>query len=251
MKLDCVITACDANPLYMDFIPIFVKTWNKLYPNIDVKIVLISNDIPHCLQEYTDNIILFEPISGMSTAFTSQYIRLLYPAILDYENGIMITDMDILPMNRTYYTENIANIEDNKFIYLRNVLLRNRQIAMCYNVATNKTWSDVFKIHTLLDIREHLASVYSSITYVDGHNKAGWSTDQVNLYKRIMSWNTTTGNFVSIDDNVTGFRRLDRNQFTLSDTFKKRITSGHYSDYHCYRPYSEYKDINDKIYEIL
>ena len=39
MILDCVITACNTLPLYYDFIPIFIRSWNKLYPNIDVKII--------------------------------------------------------------------------------------------------------------------------------------------------------------------------------------------------------------------
>ncbi len=41
MKLDCILTAVNENTLYIDFIPIFIKTWNKLYPSIDVKIILI------------------------------------------------------------------------------------------------------------------------------------------------------------------------------------------------------------------
>ena len=32
MKLDCVLTAVNDNRLYLDFVPIFIKTWNKLYP---------------------------------------------------------------------------------------------------------------------------------------------------------------------------------------------------------------------------
>ena len=54
-----------------------------------------------------NNIIIFEPIKNILTSFTSQFIRLLYPCILNYKNGVLITDMDMLPMNNTYYTENI------------------------------------------------------------------------------------------------------------------------------------------------
>ena len=118
MKLDCVLTACNDNPLYKDFIPIFIKVWNILYPNVDVKIIFINETIPDELIQYKNNIILFNPIPNMSTAFISQYIRLLYPAILNYENGIMITDMDILPMNEVYYTKNIETIDNSKFVYL-------------------------------------------------------------------------------------------------------------------------------------
>ena len=120
MKLDCVLTAVNENKLYIQFVPYFIKVWNKIYPDIDIKVILIANSIPEILNEYINNIILFEPIENVSTSFISQYIRLLYPAILNYKNGIMITDIDIVPMNNIYYTENISNYDNNKFIYLRN-----------------------------------------------------------------------------------------------------------------------------------
>jgi len=82
MKLDCILTAVNKNKLYIDFIPFFIKCWSKLYPSVDVKIVLIAEYIPKDLLSFKDNIILFVPEKNISTCFISQYIRLLYPAIL-------------------------------------------------------------------------------------------------------------------------------------------------------------------------
>ena len=150
MILDCVLTSVNTNPLYIDFIPIFVKTWNKLYPKVDVKIILIADEIPEQFLEYKNNIILFKPIDNVLTSFTSQFIRLLYPCILNYKNGILITDMDMLPMNRTYYTKNVELFDNSKFIYYRgDACFEYKQIAMCYNIATNEVWRDIF---TPLDI---------------------------------------------------------------------------------------------------
>ena len=249
MKLDCILTACNANPLYMNFIPIFIRAWNKLYPTVDIKIIYINDIIPEYLEQYKNNIILFKPIQNISTAFISQYIRLLYPCILNYENGIMITDMDMLPMNRTYYTKNIENIDNNKFIYLRDVLLNDeKQIAMCYNVGLNKTWGEILNIHSIEDINIRLIEVNSKINYVDGPGLCGWSTDQTDLYNYIMDWNIKTNNFISLADSVTGYNRLDRHTFNLNDiNFRNRIISGHYTDYHCLRPYHKYKLITDTI----
>jgi len=137
MILDCVLTSVNENELYIGFVPIFIKTWNKLYPNVDVKIILIAKQIPESLLSYKSNIILFEPIENVLTSFISQFIRLLYPCILNYENGIMITDIDMLPMNSTYYTKNIEEYDNNKFIYYRDkICLKSKQLAMCYNIYT-------------------------------------------------------------------------------------------------------------------
>jgi len=243
MKLDCILTAVNENKLYLDFVPIFIKTWNKLYPNVDVKIILIAKKIPDEYLCYKDNIILFEPIENVLTDFTSQFIRLLYPCILNYENGVMITDMDMLPMNRSYYTENIKSFDNSKFIYLReNICFEYNQLAMCYNVAVPKIWKEIFEITSVEDIRNRIETIGRHVE---------WCTDQVVLYKKVMEWNNKTNNLICLKENSTGFKRLDRNTFGLNNIIKENISKGVYSDYHCYRPMSEFSKINYEIYNLL
>lgn len=254
MKLDCVLTATNDNPLYLDFIPIFIQTWNKLYPNVDVKIILIAYHIPENLLQYKDNIILFHPIDKVLTSFTAQFIRLLYPCIMDYENGVLITDMDMLPMNRTYYTDHINDYDNDKFIYYReNVCLDFHQIAMCYNIATPKTWRDIFGIDSLDKIKSFILRTSRTNIIREGHGNIGWDIDQTILYKNVMDWDKSIHNhFVRLNDKKTGFKRLDRNTFDINNTLvKKNITNGVYSDYHCYRPMSKYASVNYEIYNLL
>ena len=253
MKLDCVLTAVNENPLYIDFVPIFIKTWNKLYPNVDVKIVLIAHSIPQKLLEYKNNIILFEPIENVLTSFTSQFIRLLYPCILNYKNGVMITDIDMLPMNRTYYTENIKSYDNSKFIYYRgNVCFNENQIAMCYNVATPDVWKSIFNINSLEDIIFKIKDMSNNNRIIEGHGNVGWFIDQITLYDNVIKWNKKTNNFVCLKENQTGFNRLDRNTFDINNiNIRNNITNGLYTDYHCYRPMSVYSKINYEIYNLL
>ena len=160
MILDCILTSVNENKLYIDFVPIFIKTWNLLYPNIDIKIILIAKKIPENLLLFKKNIILFKPLHNVLTSFTSQTIRLLYPCILKYKNGVLITDIDMLPMNKTYYTKNILEYDDNKFIYYRDKICFNyKQIAMCYNIATPKIWRDIFKINCTSDIIDYIKNI--------------------------------------------------------------------------------------------
>lgn len=254
MLLDCVLTAVNENELYIDFIPLFIKAWKKLYPDVDIKIILIANNIPKKFKEYIDYIILFKPIINVSSSFTSQYIRLLYPCILNYRNGILITDIDIIPMNRKYYTENILNYSNDKFIYYReNICFNYNQIAMCYNIATPKIWSNIFNINSLQDIYERLNDVYKNINYIEGHGNYGWCTDQIHLYKYVIEWNKKTKNFICLKEKNTKFKRLDRHTFTfpLSEEIKQKIKNGIYTDYHCLRPNIKYNNINNIIIDLL
>ena len=253
MKLDCILTAVNENPLYLEFIPIFIKTWNKLYPSVDVKIILIAKNIPDEYLNYKDNIILFEPIDNVLTSFTSQFIRLLYPCLLNYENGVMITDMDMLPMNRSYYTENIKDFENDKFIYLReNICFEYNEIAMCYNVASPNTWKEIFEINSLEDVRNVISRTFQKNTIKEGHGNTGWSTDQITLYKKVMEWNVKTNNFICCKEKDTGFKRLDRHRFDINDeSIRNNISAGIYTDYHCFRPMNQYSELNYEIFKLL
>lgn len=257
IKFDCVLTAVNENPLYIGFVPLFIKTWKKLYPDIDVKVVLIANNMPSNLIEYEKNIILYEPIQNVSTSFISQYIRLLYPCILEYKGGVMISDIDIMPMNRSYYTENIKKYGNEKFIYFReNICSEHNEIAMCYNIATPLIWRDIFKINSLNDVTNRLIKIYSDIRYEDGHGKSGWSTDQIHLCKYVTEWNKKTNNFIRLKENETKFKRLDRSNIVsvnheLTDEVKKNIKNQTYTDYHCLRPMEKYEKINNDIYNLL
>lgn len=252
MKLDCIVTAVNENPLYLEFIPIFIKTWKKLYPVVDVKIILIANAIPKEYEEYKDHIILFAPIEFVLTSFTAQIIRLFYPCLLPYENGVMITDMDMLPMNRTYYTEHIRDYDNDKFIYLReNVCFEYNELAMCYNVATPKVWKDVFKIDSVEQIRNRIKDIGLSRVIDGAPGKEGWDIDQRLLYKTVMEWNSRTHNLECLKESTTGFCRFDRIYFVMNDEIRDRIRNGVYSDYHCLRPMSEHRNMNEYIYELL
>jgi hypothetical protein len=253
MKLDCVLTAVNENKLYLDFVPIFIKTWNKLYPEVDIKIVLIAKNIPENLLPYKNNIIIFEPIENVLTSFTSQFIRLLYPCILNYKKGVLITDIDMLPMNRSYYTENISSYDDSKFIYYReNICNEFNQIAMCYNAATPKIWKEIFNINSLNDIVCRIKDVFTSNIIKEGHGNTGWSTDQIVLYNNVINWNKITNNFVILKEQNTGYKRLDRSAFrNIDNNIRNNIITGKYTDYHMHRPMKKYSKLNYEIYNLL
>lgn len=263
MLLDCVLTAVNENPLYLKLIPNFIKFWNKFYPNVDVKIILISENIPENLILYKNNFILFKPITNMSTIFISQFIRNLYPCILNYTNGVIITDIDNYPMNNTFFTKNIKDISQDKWINLRNWVTHKKpgsMICMMWQVATPKVWKEVFNINNLQDINKTLTSVYSELDTTVYNNinskkkekNKTWHIDQLFLYKKVMSWNKKTNKYIALNDKNTKHKRLDRLNFLhLNDIIKDNIINGTYSDYHCHRSNDKYFKLNDEIYNLV
>ena len=124
----------------------------KTHHTIDIKIVLICDEIQSYLDNWKKYIIQFKEIKNIYSSFISQYIRILYPALLNYKNGIIISDIDMLPMNNKYYIDNIKKYDDNKFITYRNRRLEHKNLVICYNCALSKTWASIFKIKSIDDI---------------------------------------------------------------------------------------------------
>jgi hypothetical protein len=245
MKIGTILTATDTNPLYMDFIPLFVKTWSSFIPEADICIVLIADTIPQEMLEYSKYIRLVSPIPGIHTAFQAQCIRLLYPREISRDEGVLITDMDMLPMNRSYYVDSIKDIPNDHFVVYRDVCLPN-DIPICYNIARPSTWSSVFGTESTTKLLEEW---YANTEYDGIHGGEGWGTDQSLLLSCFNQWN---GPKTILNDSITKYNRLDRTnvlQFQDKDVLRKQILNGEFSDYHCLRPYNEYKELNDFIVE--
>ena len=175
----------------------------------------------------------------------------------DSTGGILVTDIDMIPMNNTYYSKNIESYDSDKFIYFRgNVMMNRNQIAICYNVAHYQTWKNIFELYfdrtieNENDILECLLTVYKKIDYNGLHGGKGWSTDQLHLFEAIKKWNNE--NFITLLDSQTGYKRLDRiSNFIVNNILDDDIRNGVYSDYHMFRPYNRYKTINDHICDLL
>jgi hypothetical protein len=248
MKINYVLAASDLNPMYLDFVPVFIDIWKLLFPEVTPIVILIAPSLPEHLKPYSAHIKIFKPIENVSPAFISQYIRILYPALFPKESTILISDIDMIPMNRSYYEDPIRNIEENKFVTYRDVLIPENQYPICYNIARSSTWSTIFNIQTEEDIINCLKEIYTKIDY---NTLEGWVTDQVDLFTKVNEWNSKTNNLIILNDEITNHNRLNRHEFYVTNPIAADIKNGKYTDYHAYRPYNQFLSINTIIFNIL
>lgn len=253
MILTDVLTSCDLNPLYYNFIPSFIKAWKILFPTINIHIILIAHEIPPNFLHLKQYIHLFKPLPNIPTSFTSQNIRLLYPSLLfNSIGGILITDIDIIPMNSKYYIENIQNIHNNKFVCYRQLnCVGPNEMVICYNIAHYNIWQNIFKIFTLNDLKITLFDLYNNNKYIGHLNMPFWITDQLYLYEKTQLWNKYSNNLIILNDFNTGFKRLDRNNLPPISLISSLIINKQFTDYHMLRPYDTFKNTNDTIIELL
>lgn len=247
MKIDRVILASDDNKNYIEFWPIVAKAW----AHFGVKPTLIyTGKDDDFIDSEVGEVIRIPKIANLSSAFLAQNLRLLIPSLFPSEVSI-ISDIDNLPMNKSFFFNPIRKYEKDKFVSYRSDCADPDQLSMMWNVASGETWKEMFSVSSMSEIYEKVISWYSTeYRAYDGINLPvkSWFTDQIVLRKFFESFKQRSPDrVVELIDTDTGFFRLDRLQNDSKHTTEYN-SFNYYSDYHMPRPYSKNKEKIDKIF---
>lgn len=247
MKLGAVVSAVNENPHYMSFVPQFLRAWTTLFPTVEIIVVVIADEMPVAFKPYEKYLRLF-PVSstGVSTVLAAQCIRLLWPRVVSTTDAVLITDIDMLPLQRDYYTAPIRDISDDTVVVYRHGLPD--ELYMCYVAATPTVWRGMFGDEPHLDIIKR---------WYDDANV--WNKDQTELTKAFNAWG---GPKKLYTDREIGFRRICRSFLELPperaeyqllknpELMRFYIQSGHFTDYHALAN-GGYSDLNEFVVDSL
>jgi hypothetical protein len=200
--------ACNDNPKYLDFWPVVKKAWWDIV-GIPCIMIYVADTIPDNLKS-DPAVIHFTPIKEWPTATQAQVIRLLYPGLLSASGAVVLSDMDMIPLQKDFFTEGFSTFHENQFVSLRGIDEGEKQIYMCYVGATPQTWRDLFGIQSVNDI-SRLLRAWSQEFPADGnHGGLGWCTDQRRLYDKIKEWQIQQPTRVGLIPWTPTIPRLDR-----------------------------------------
>jgi len=163
----------------------------------------------------------------------------------------MISDIDMLPLNRPYYVNPAASApSDTVVIYRTDEVFINgnpREIYMCYVCTSPRSWRGLFGDEP----HETILRRWSE--------GSSWSTDQIELTKAYKNWG---GPKIILADRTTGFSRLcrsylnsprgkpEREVFEDRNLLRRLVLSESFSDYHL--PSNDtHQEINDYVIELL
>ncbi len=158
--------------------------------------------------------------------------------------------MDLIPLNKKYYLDNIKNLDESNFVIYRDVISEHKQYPICFCLANSDTWKSIFKIENENDIREKMYTwynLYNDYTISSAYSLS-WACDQLQLYQYVNNW-IHQERVIKMKDDETNFKRLDRFDVneTNIDAYKIIIENEIYSDFHLPRPLNKYKHILDKV----
>jgi hypothetical protein len=250
-RLGRVLLACDLNRDYLDFWPSTSRAWREIV-GIEPMLVLVASE-EHVPTDLRDDpaVVAFEPIEGVHTAFQAQCIRLLYPALIETTGAVMIADIDLYPLRRSYFFDPIRHLDERFFVVYRDERLERAEIDIMFNAALPTTWGEVFDVSTVDDVRSELAQWARGLDYDGRRGWPGWYTDQQMLYSRLMSWSERDERLWIMDDQYCRYSRLNRDKLVAEAGLEAWRIEGmrrlEYSDFNCFVPYSEHREINDRV----
>jgi hypothetical protein len=253
-QLRCVLLACDLNRDYLEFWPSTRRAWEEIV-GIDARLVLVAADskVPVELRD-DPAVIRFDPLPGVHSAFQAQCIRLLYPALVKTDGAVIIADMDLYPLRASYFHEPVNSLDERFFVVYRDDRLDRGEIDIMFNAALPETWSEIFGVATIDDVRSELACWAEGLEYDGRRGWPGWYTDQRTLYEKVRLWPARSERLWMLDDQYTRYRRLNRDKLIdeagLESWRIEGIRRREYSDYNCFVPFQEHREINEKVLKL-
>ena len=238
MKIDRVIVSTNDNPNYVDFWPLVAEAWNII--GIKPTLFLISEDFE--VDTGVGEVIRVKPLESAPTALQAQCIRLIGPTLFPDE-VCLLSDLDMMPLSREYFTEQIKQVDENKLVVFSSDAYPHGHpcIPMCYIAAKGKLYEEVFDVK--FDDYADIIQNWYNMDY-------GWNTDERILHDKLKSWSKYEEECVNLK---RGFRqgysapkRIDRTDMAF---IPMKIFEKLYVDFHMPRPYSKYTEVINYIFD--
>ena len=254
LRLTHALIGCDLNPDYVDYWPLVRRAWKEVV-GLEPLLVLVAEPGGVPAELATDaNVHVFPPVDGLHTAFQAQCIRLFYPALLETDGAVVISDADMVPLSRRYFERPAAQIPSKHFLAYRNAHMEAGEIPVCYNAALPRTWGDVFDVRTMADVRDRLATLADGRDYAGTRGGSGWTTDQRLLFEALRRHAGAAHDVWVLDDHYTRHRRLERGllrgKAELPADELARVRRGVYADFHCPPPRGPFRDLIESVIDL-
>lgn len=232
MRVDLAIHASDSNPFYLEFWPIVSKLWTEVFGIRPMLVYIDENhDIP--IDTTYGDVLKFKPVDGVPLYLQCQWVRYWIPS--QFPDKIsMICDIDMLPISRHYFIDQIREIPDDTYVHLN---ANHRFIPSCYHIAKGSLYKKVLELHDMWeDSIRYLHSKQMGHDCFDGVNfavkdKPNWGSDE-ELSSILIRGYPDQSIFVNLPRT---HGRIDRSDWRYDPD---GIARDEYADAHCVRPLS-------------
>jgi hypothetical protein len=251
MKIKYAIHSSDSNPLYLDFWPMVSRVWKEKFGVCPVLIYIDKNhNIP--IDNTHGLVIKMNPVKDIPVYLQCLWVRYWYPSQFPDDVSI-ICDIDMFPISKRYFLENIQAIPDDKYLHLNPPFMGTALLGLnthtqiptlpsCYHVARGGTFKKVLALDKRWE--DSIQTVWNQpggYAHNIGKLKTEkWGVDEEYATALINKYEDKSI-FVLIPRT---HKRIDRGNWVYTE---EEIASDMYADSHSARPYSVFKTAVDEL----
>jgi len=238
MKIKYAIMGSDDNPLYLDFWPIVSELWNKKF---GITPVLAHFGTANPSTEF-GRVIKMPIIKEIPLYVQCQWSR--YYLSCNMNDICIISDIDMLPLSKFYFVNQLRGIPDDKYVHLNPCLETYPNLPACYHVAHSDIFKKVLGNH--IDFNDSMVNILRDCSNINTTHadKKYWYIDEKYSTMRINQYpEKTIFKLIKRDGGQNG-HRIDRSDWWFDPL---AIKDDWYYDCHSMRPYSDYRIDVDMI----
>lgn len=249
MKITKCIMSSDDNDLYLDFWPIVSKIW-KLKFGIE-PILIYFGDNPEKINNDFGTVIPWKTDKALPIGIQALWVRYFYPS-LEPEETFIISDIDMLPISKKYFIDNLNNVDENLYVHINPCLesYMNGEGLMpsCYHVAKGKNFKKVLELADTWEesLEDVTTSGFGRPVDFKPESKFWFADEEFATQKLAKYENKHELLFLQRQGEPQIHRRVDRGRWKY---IPELVENEFYFDSHSIRPYKENKAEIDKLVE--
>jgi hypothetical protein len=247
MKITRAIFSCDSVVSdYYGFKEIVIDAWNR----IDIRPTLVIFDpviqeVFRFRQHHNFDEIKMRPVPGIPVVHQAQIIR-YFAATLFHNEGCILSDIDMLPLNRGYFHGPPKQDWCYDFFFYSSdaYTIPEEGYPVCYVAGTGKTFTNILGCN-LMDFPRQCAEWMAK--------GFGWRTDEKVFAEIFHKWHRDQGRsgpwVKFLNRGFKDFRAADRIDRGSDCRYNPDLLKqGYYKDFHMPRPFRKYAEQIGAIY---
>tara|TARA_B100001250_G_C19797148_1_gene789273 strand:- start:402 stop:1148 length:747 start_codon:yes stop_codon:yes gene_type:complete len=244
-----VMLSCDDNPYYSDFWPFVRDLWQKRI-GIEPKLIFVNEAKE--TETFEDGILYIKKLDDYPVYLQAQLARIYFTQMFEDEI-CLLSDIDMFPVSTVFFDK--AKIEaacdENTFFHLNPERREFGQLPICYYCGYGSLYKKLFDNTTWQGFLDKIINLdfdtdkfnFRLPQHLQGNNL--WFSDEVFLFSQIGKHKIN----IKPNNEFISNRRLDREGILRADWLA--LMNNGFVDIHLPRPYKDYSEMIDKIYDTL
>lgn len=246
MKIDKAVHSVNNNKSYLDFWEPVSMIWKEKFNIEPILYYFYKNYFEEDIEisEKYGKVHRIKLIEGIPEAIQIMWSRYYMPS-MDLDSIQIISDIDMFPMSRKYFVDQISTVENNKYVHINPCIDSYGILPSCYHIAKGNLYKKYLELPETWE--ESILSVIKSGFGKTINGNDLWFADEEYATSKILKNKDDDVVFIKRKNGQNG-HRIDRSNWIYDSN---KVLNQEYFDSHSIRPFQANKKEIEKLINLI